>query len=81
MRTTITIDEDVAARLEAEQRRSGRSFKETVNDLLRAGLASVQRPKGRKPFRVTARAMGTRPGVELDNIGALLEQVEGARHG
>ena len=42
MRTTLTLDEDVAAKLRAEARRSGRSFRDVVNDAIRRGLASRQ---------------------------------------
>lgn len=81
MRTTLTLDEDVAAKLAAEARRTGRSFKQTVNDALRRGLASA-RPRGpRKPFKVVARDLGDlRPGLSLDSIARLLEQVEGPLH-
>ena len=40
MRTTLTLDDDVAAKLKTESRRAGRPFKEIVNETLRAGLAS-----------------------------------------
>jgi hypothetical protein len=80
-RTTITLDEDVAAKLKAEARRSGRPFREVVNDALRRGLASRRQPPGREPFRVVARDLGDlRPGLSLDNIGDLLEQLEGPVH-
>jgi hypothetical protein len=38
MRTTLTLDDDVEAKLRAEMRRSGSSFRETVNRVLRLGL-------------------------------------------
>ena len=81
MRTTLTLDEDVAAKLKAAARRSGRPFREVVNDALRRGLlASDARPR-RQPFRIVPRSLGgVRPGLRLDNIGELLEQVEGRQH-
>lgn len=80
MRTTLTLDEDVAAKVKAEGRRAGTSFKETINRLLRLALnARRVAPKGRE-FRVVARDMGRRPGIDLDNIGELLEQIEGSAH-
>ena len=82
MRTTLTLDEDVADRLKAEARRSGKPFKAVVNECLRLGLSS--RPKGRPqepPFVVQARDLGAlRPGLSLDNIGDLLEAAEGPLH-
>lgn len=81
MRTTLTLDEDVAARLKEESRRSGRSFKEVVNEYLRLGI-HAKRPHGEaKRFRVKARDLGDlRAGLDLDNIGELLEQIEGSGH-
>ena len=81
MRTTLTLDDDVAAKLKAESRRGGRSFREVVNETLRRGLAG-RRPSGpREPFKIRARDLGDlKPGLSLDNIGDLLEQVEGPLH-
>jgi len=79
MRTTLTLDDDVAAKLDADARKTGRSFKETVNYYLRLGLNSRKQVKP-KPFKVRARALGLRPGLSYDNIGELLEQIEGPLH-
>ena len=81
MRTTLTLDEDVARRLKAEMRRSGKPFRTVVNEFLRLGLSS--RPKGppQEAFVVQARDLGAlRPGLSLDNIGDLLEAGEGPLH-
>lgn len=76
MRTTLTLDDDVAARLKAEARRSGMPFKQVVNDCLRRGLLS-RRVDGRPPFRVVARDLGApRAGLSLDNVAELLEFAE-----
>lgn len=80
MRTTLTLDEDVARKLQAEMRRCGRSFKDTVNGCLRRGLNARRELKPGAPFEVRARPMGLRPGLNLDNIGDLLEQLEGPAH-
>jgi hypothetical protein len=81
VRTTLTIDEDVAAKLRAQARRSGKPFREVVNDTLRRGFATAPPAAPRQRFVVQARDMGAlRPGLNLDNIGALLEQVEGPLH-
>jgi hypothetical protein len=79
MRTTLTLDDDVAARLQAESRRTGRPFKTVVNEYLRAGLAQRRVAKAAVRFRVEPVSMGAPlPGRSYDNIGALLEEVEGA---
>jgi hypothetical protein len=78
VRTTITLDDDVAAKLRSLSRRSGRAFREVVNDVLRRGLARPPESRGRSPFRVVARDLGARrPGVSLDNVAELIERVEG----
>ena len=82
MRTTLTLDEDVARRLKAEMRRSGKPFRTVVNESLRTGLSS--RPRGQAsepPFVLRARDLGAlRPGLSLDNVGDLLEAAEGPQH-
>ena len=79
MRTTLTLDEDVRAKLEAEMRKTGKSFKETVNETLRVGFAA--RPKKpAKPFKIYARDLGLRPGYSYDKISELLEIIEGPFH-
>ena len=81
MRTTLTLDEDVAAKLKAEMRRSGKSFLDVVNDALRHGLVAKRAAIRRRPFRVEVRDLGNlRPGLSLDNVGELLEQLEGSLH-
>ena len=78
VRTTLTLDEDVAAKLKAAARRSGRSFRDVVNEALRRGLMPA-RPGARQPFRVSPRSLGgLRPGLRIDNIEELLDQVEGS---
>jgi hypothetical protein len=81
MRTTLTLDDDVAAKLKAESRRAGVPFREVVNETLRRGLANRRVTGGRRAFAVVARDLGNlRPGISLDNVAELLEQVEGALH-
>ena len=81
MRTTLTLDVDVAAKLKAEARRTGRPFREIVNETLRCGLASRRTLPKRQAFRITARDLGDlRPGLSLDDVTGLIEQVEGSVH-
>jgi hypothetical protein len=83
MRTTLTLDEDVAAKLKAESRRLNCSFREVVNEILRRGLAARDAHRSRHPsFKVAARDLGpSRPGLSIDNISELIEQAEGSFHG
>ena len=80
VRTTLTIDDDIVAKINAEMRRSGKSFKETINETLRAGLSVRRELRAAKPFKVRTHDMGTFPGLNYDNIGELLEQIEGPLH-
>jgi len=78
-RTTLTLEDDVVARLRDVSRRTGRPLKAVVNDAIRAGLESHS-SRARPPFRVEARPMGLRPGIDLDDIAGLLERLEGPEH-
>jgi hypothetical protein len=81
MRTTLTLDDDVAAKLRALTRRSGQPFRQVVNETLRRGLARPPVSAAHGPFTATVRDLGRRrSGLTLDNIGDLLEQIEGPSH-
>jgi len=77
MRTTLTLDDDVAARLQAEARKTGLPFKTVVNEHLRASLAQRRALKSLARFRVEPRNIGgPLPGLSYDNVAVLLEEVE-----
>jgi hypothetical protein len=81
MRTTLTLDDDIATRLQAESRRTERPFKVVVNEYLRMALAQRKAMRAATEFRVTPMDMGgPQPGRSYDDIGALLNDVEGADH-
>ncbi len=77
MRTTLTLDDDIASKLEAEARRSGRSFRTVVNETLRLGLVRPARQASVAPFNVRAKDLGLRPGLSYDNVQELLDLAEG----
>ena len=79
MRTTLTIDDDVAFRLKkAQEKEPGKSFKELVNEVLRQGLAAqTSSERKRKPFKVEPFDLGLREDLNFDNIEELLDQLEG----
>ncbi len=79
MRTTLSLDDDIANLLNQEIRRSGVSFKEAVNHYLRLGLMAATQP-ARKKFVVKPLAMGLPPGLSYDNVEELLEVLEGPLH-
>ena len=77
----MTIDDDVAAKLQAERHRHRTgSFRQILNDVLRRGLLVRRELAASKPFRVRVRRMGKMPRVNYDNTGELLEYLEGAEH-
>ena len=65
----------MAAKLRAVSRERGISFKEALNSAVRAGL---QGGVTAKPYRIRARAMGLRPGLDLDRALALADEMEDA---
>lgn len=74
MRTTLTLDDDVAAMLHQVAKERGISFKEAVNTALRAGLvADVPRPRR---FIMPTSNMGVRPGINLDKALQLAAELE-----
>ncbi|HTV53965.1 MAG TPA: DUF2191 domain-containing protein [Terriglobia bacterium] len=76
VRTTLTLDDDVATKLRAEARHSGEPFKQVVNRVLRAGLFSQKQFKSLPPFKIKPRNMGLRPGVNLDDVWGLIDLID-----
>lgn len=60
--------------------KTGASFKHVVNEMLRTGLLVTEKAAKQKPFKVNARPLGLRPGLNYDCMSELLEQVEGPLH-
>lgn len=80
MRTTLTLDPDVAARARQGAAKLGRPFKEIVNQALRVGLDAVLAPPKSKAYRTKPRPLGLRQGFSYDNISELLARAEGEDH-
>jgi hypothetical protein len=78
MRTTLTLDDDVAVALERLRRRRDASFKDIVNDALRRGLSDLaMRPKQHEPFQTQSVALGRLRLASIDNISESLAFAEG----
>jgi predicted CopG family antitoxin len=79
MRTTLTIDDDVAAQLERLRRgRRDASLKDIINEALRRGLKEMTaRPKKRKPFRTQTFDVGQSMLDNVDNVAEVLAIIEG----
>ena len=76
MRTTLTLDRDVADALAREMRRSGRGLKAAVNDALRRGLNLTGKAPRPPRFKVHAQAFGVRAGIDLDRMNQLVDELE-----
>ena len=77
MRTTVTLDPDVAAALKDHMRRQGVTFKDALNNAIRSGLAQTRAQASR--FRLKTYRLGARPGVDLTkalDLAASLEDAE-----
>jgi hypothetical protein len=73
MRTTITLDPDVEARLREVARERGISFKEAVNSAVRAGLMAA---RNTREYRTPSRTLGLRAGVNIDKALQLAADLE-----
>jgi hypothetical protein len=77
MRTTLTLDDDVAAQIERLRRDRDANLKDVVNEALRRGLRDMTGPpRKRKPFRTQTYAMGS-PRIDIDNVAEALANAEG----
>jgi hypothetical protein len=76
MRTTLTLEPDVAKRLRMEMRRTGKGLKAAVNEALRLGLGLGGKPPKVARFQVEAHAFGFKPGVDLDRLNQLTDELE-----
>jgi hypothetical protein len=66
MRTTLTVDPDLADALRKKAHRARKPFKQVVNETLRAGLVAQEAPPGRR-YRLNPVSLGgIAPGIDLD---------------
>ena len=80
MRTTLTLDDDVAVKLRAAAKK--RPLRVVVNEALRAGLAALEKERApaRPPYRTSGFDLGPSLVGSLDNIEEVLSRVEGDEH-
>ncbi len=77
MRTTLTLDDDIAAKLKELARRQRVPFKEAVNAVLRRGLVAPEVRRGRsRRFRVEVFNSPFRPGVDPLRLNQLVDELE-----
>ncbi len=80
MRTTLTLDPDIAAKAKEGAAKLRKPFKEVINAALRVGLDEILAPPAAKPYRTNPRPMGLRRGFSYDNISELIASAEGEDH-
>ena len=76
MRTTLTLEPDVAARLNAEAARTDRALKTVVNEALRRGLHLPGRKEKRTRYTVRGVRLGFRPGIDTGKLNELADELE-----
>ncbi len=76
MRTTLTIDDDLAGLLKRRARELGVSFKEVVNRMLRTGLGESAKPRRDPAPKTTPHSFGFKPGIDLDKLNQLADEME-----
>jgi hypothetical protein len=76
MRTTVTLEPDVARLLNDQARRTRKSFKETLNAAVRMGLGRISESRAPRSFTVEARPMHLKAGVDSGRLNSLLDDLE-----
>lgn len=77
MRTTLTIDDDLAGLLKQHAQKSGVSFKAAVNRAIRAGLGQdAAKARSASVPKTVAHSFGFKAGVDLDKLGQLADELE-----
>jgi hypothetical protein len=76
VRTTLTLDDDLAALLKARARELGLPFKEAVNRTIRTGLGEAVAARRHPAPRTISHSFGFRPGIDLDKLGQLADELE-----
>jgi hypothetical protein len=76
MRTTVTLDPDVAIKLKKRMDDQNLTFKETINQTLRSGLKAAVHEKKRAPFKVIPHSFGFKPGIDLNRLNQLVDELE-----
>jgi hypothetical protein len=76
MRTTLTLDPDVAMTVKKRMAEKKLTLKETINQALRYGLKEVAKEKKRAPFKVIPHSFGFKPGIDQNKLSQLLDQLE-----
>lgn len=77
MRTTLTLDPDLARLLKEEAHRAGKPFKDVVNDAIRRGL-SPRGESSKRPYEVRPHAARLAAGLDRARLNALVDELDDA---
>lgn len=81
MRTTLSLDDDVAALLKRALTRRKEPLKKVVNDALREGLPKLMGPRtARKPYRTRPMKLGRCLIGSIDDVAEVLAIGEGEQY-
>ncbi len=75
MRTTLTLDDELAGLLKTRSRQLGISFNEMVIRALRSGLGTEIKPPGHKVPKTIPHSFGFQPGIDLDKLNQLGDEL------
>jgi hypothetical protein len=76
MRTTLTVDDDLAGLLKQRARELGMTFNEAVNRTIRAGISEATATRRDPTPKTISHSFGFRPGIDLDKLGQLADELE-----
>ena len=75
MRTTLTLDDEVAEKLRAEAALGKRTFKDIVNQALKRGLG-IEKAVPERPFEVITFSSAFQPGIDQQKLHQFLDDDE-----
>jgi hypothetical protein len=76
MRTTVTLEPDLAKKVKVLAHRRGLSFKQALNEVIRRGLSTPTRQDAQARFAVEPHAGGFRPGIDPGKLNQLVDQLD-----
>jgi hypothetical protein len=82
MRTTLTLEPDVARKIQSKIKQNGKGLKEVINEALRLGLLEQEKMQSqpRKPFKVMSFSGKPRKNFNFDKPWSVIQEVEGPRY-
>lgn len=76
MRTTVTLEPDLAKKVKALAHRRGLSFKQALNEVIRRGLTRPVQKGAQTKYTVHPHMGGFRPGIDPGKLNQLVDQLE-----